>query len=192
MFWFHNDGGPLLVAPRSALGAWEGGDPPSAGRVITVQWQYDPTNPATDYDRACAITSPAGVVEMGNGWGVVLTADGSATWLESDVLAIALLQEDSGKDRLLNLLHAVPDAAWNLVVPSASVDRDGVLLLHAASTLKDVEIRTAFDAGEGHIGDAILSAIPAGRYRVEYARQPTDAHSEVGFLRFRALASGAA
>src|SRR5206468_7802445 len=30
MFWFVNDGGPLLIAPRRALGAWEGGDPSSA------------------------------------------------------------------------------------------------------------------------------------------------------------------
>jgi len=192
MFWFANDGGPLLVAPRSALGSWEGGDPPSAGRVVAVQWQYDPARPATDYDRACAVTPPVGVVEIGNDWGVVLTADGSATWLEVNVLAIALLAEDSGRDTLLNFLNALPNAAWSLVIPSASVDRDGVLLLHAASTLKDVEIRTASEAGNAHIGDAILSPIPAGRYRLEYARQSTGARSEVSFLRFRPLESVAA
>ncbi len=98
MFWFVNDGGPLLIAPRRALAAWEGGEPPSAGRTITVEWQYDPTGPATDYDRACAIGQPAGVIEIGGSWGIVVTAEGSAAWLGVGILAIVLVQEDSAEE----------------------------------------------------------------------------------------------
>src|SRR5882672_11206332 len=108
MFWFANDGGPLLIAPLRALEAWDGGDPPTDGRTITVEWQYDPTKPATDYDRACAIGQPAGVIKIGNSWGVVVTAEGSATWLDIGLLATVLVQEDSAEGTLLELLHGLP------------------------------------------------------------------------------------
>ena len=192
MFWFVNDGGPLLIAPRRALAAWEGGEPPSAGRTITVEWQYDPTGPATDYDRACAIGQPAGVIEIGGSWGIVVTAEGSAAWLGVGILAIVLVQEDSAEETLFELLHAIPEVAWKPVAPPAVIDGDGLLLLHAASTLKDVEIRTPSDTEQACIGDAILSPVPAGRYRIEYASRSTSDVSEVGFLRFRLLDSVAA
>ncbi len=189
MFWFVNDGGPLLIAPRGALGPWEGGDPPSAGRTITVEWQYEPTGPATDYDRACAIGQPVGVIEIGESWGVVVTSEGSAAWLSVGILATVLVQEDSAEETLLELLHALPEKAWKVVAPSAVIDGDGLLLLHAASTLKDVEIRAPSDTEQACIGDAILSPVPAGRYRIEYASRSTSDVSEVGFLRFRLLDS---
>ena len=192
MFWFVNDGGPLLIAPRRALGAWEGGDPPSAGRTITVEWQYEPTGPATDYDRACAIGQPVGVIEIGESWGVVVTAEGSAAWLSVGILATVLVQEDSAEGTLLELLHALPEKAWKVVAPSAVIDGDGLLLLHAASTLKDVQVRAPSDTEQACIGDAIVSPVPAGRYRIEYASRSTSDVSEVGFLRFRLLDSVAA
>jgi len=192
MFWFVNDGGPLLIAPRRALGAWEGGDPPSAGRTITVEWQYEPTGPATDYDRACAIGQPVGVIEIGESWGVVVTAEGSAAWLSVGVLTTVLVREDSAEGTLLELLHALPEKAWRVVAPSAAIDGDGLLLLHAASTLKDVEIRAPSDTEQACIGDAILSPVPAGRYRIEYASRSTSDVSEVGFLRFRLVDTVAA
>ena len=187
MLWFDNDGGPLLVAPLSALRDWEGGDPPSAGRTISVDWQYNPAGPATDYDRACAITPPAGVVEIGQTWGIVVTAVGSATWLEAGVLATAQVSEDSPRKVLENLLRTVPSGTWYVLVPSAKIDRDGIVLLHAASTLKEVEIRASSHRGRVHIGEAILNPIPAGHYRIEYARRATTDVSEVGFLRLRQL-----
>ena len=192
MFWFVNDGGPLLTAPRRALAAWEGGEPPSAGRTITVEWQYDPTGPATDYDRACAIGQPAGVIEIGGSWGIVVTAEVSAAWLAVGILAIVLVQEDSAEETLFELLHAIPEVAWKPVAPPAVIDGDGLLLLHAASTLKDVEIRTPSDTEQACIGDAILSLVPAGRYRIDYASRSTSDVTEVGFLRFRLLDSVAA
>ncbi len=192
MFWFVNDGGPLLIAPRRALGAWEGGDPPSAGRTITVEWQYEPTGPATDYDRACAIGQPVGVIEIGESWGVVVTSEGSAAWLSVGILATVLVQEDSAEETLLELLHALPEKAWKVVAPSAVIDGDGLLLLHAASTLKDVQVRAPSDTEQACIGDAIVSPVPAGRYRIEYASRSTSDVSEVGFLRFRLLDNVAA
>src|SRR5216117_1216461 len=61
-----------------------------------------------------------------------------------------------GRD-LFELLHAIPEVAWKPVAPPAVIDGDGLLLLHAASTLKDVEIRTPSDTEQACIGDAILS-----------------------------------
>lgn len=192
MLWFDNDGGPLLVAPRSTLGPWEGGDPPSGGRTISVDWHYDPDGPATDYDRACAVNEPAGVVEIGESWGVVVTAEGSATWLDASVLATVLVAEDSSWEKLQELLRAVPSTAWDVLVPSAVVDGDGVLLLHAASTVRDVQIRVPSEQGRACIGEAILNPIPAGRYCIDYASRATSDVSEVGFLRFRPLTTVAA
>lgn len=70
--WVGNDGGPFLLIPKKHLQAWEGTYPPSNGRVVEAQFRYDPTIPATDYDRACDIEAYLGLLEVGRGTTLVL------------------------------------------------------------------------------------------------------------------------
>ena len=78
-------GGPLIVVPISALAAWEGADPPTHGRKIEVSKQFDPSKPATDYDRACAIGQGPGVLSIGEVEALVLSSEvRNAVWLPRD------------------------------------------------------------------------------------------------------------
>jgi hypothetical protein len=192
MIWFNNDGGPLLVAAVTGLDAWEGADPPSGGRLIDVDSQVDPDGLATDYDRACGVMLPAGAVTISQGWGAVVSAEGSAAWLEPDVIATTFVEEDSSPEKLRELLVAMPESEWISVVPSMTIDDRGVVLLHAASTIGAVRVRDRAERGDAAIGDAILSRISAGRYCVEYASLKSDTEWDVGFLRLRRLSDVAA
>ena len=192
MIWFNNDGGPLLVAPMTGLDAWEGADPPSGGRVITVTEQLDPDGPATDYDRACDVMLPAGVVSIGQTWGAVISAEVSAGWLAPGIVAVIDVDEDSSPSTLRQLLNAVPAANWKVLAPSVAIDDHGIVLLHSACTLPEVKLRNADETGDAHIPHAILSPIAAGDYCIEFTTARSDTEWDVGFLRFRRLGPGAA
>lgn len=79
--WVTSLGGPLIAVPVSLIDAWGGADPPSDGRAIQVTRQFDPSLPATDYDRACEAAGLVGTIEIAGGQGLVLSSDTqSATW----------------------------------------------------------------------------------------------------------------
>jgi len=75
LFWVNTTGGPHLVVPEKHAAHWEGVAEPSHGRVVQATFRYDPTGPATDYDRACDVAGWLGVVRVGRGRGVVLSGD---------------------------------------------------------------------------------------------------------------------
>jgi hypothetical protein len=66
------DGGPLIVIPHRVLQQWNGIDPPRDGRTINVPRQFDRTQPATDYDRACNAPSPVSTIDVGGVGALVL------------------------------------------------------------------------------------------------------------------------
>jgi hypothetical protein len=77
-------GGPLIVMEHGALASWDGSDPPADGRVVDVAWQFDPSKPATDYDRACAVHGP-GILPVGGAEALVLSSEShNAVWLPID------------------------------------------------------------------------------------------------------------
>jgi hypothetical protein len=77
-------GGPLIVMGHGALARWDGSDTPTDGRVIDVPWQFDPSQPATDYDRACAVRGP-GTLPVGDAEALVLSSEAhNAVWLPMD------------------------------------------------------------------------------------------------------------
>lgn len=75
-------GGPLIVVPHRALSSWEGVRPPSNGRVVDVPWQFDPSTPATDYDRACNAPGLISTIPVANSEALILGSyTDNAAWL---------------------------------------------------------------------------------------------------------------
>jgi hypothetical protein len=70
--WACWDGGPHILIPEAALPLWEGSCPPSNGRLIQVRRRFDPTGPATDFDRACEIEDLLGVIRVGGHDAIVI------------------------------------------------------------------------------------------------------------------------
>jgi hypothetical protein len=62
--WVTSAGGPLMLLPENLLPYWEGINPPSDGRKIEANFRWDPTGPATDYDRACETCEMTGYINL--------------------------------------------------------------------------------------------------------------------------------
>jgi hypothetical protein len=73
--WVRTTGGPHLVVPQRYAASWDGVDAPRRGRVVRAKFRYDPSGPATDYDRACDVAGWLGVIRVGRGSGLVLAGD---------------------------------------------------------------------------------------------------------------------
>lgn len=100
-------GGPLIVMPHDALPSWEGTRPPANGRVIEVAWQFDPSGPATDYDRACDAPGLISTISVGPHDALVL---GSFT----DNATI--LWSDAGECTIVRLVSVEDDARFEAAV----------------------------------------------------------------------------
>jgi hypothetical protein len=81
--WVTVGRGPLILMPRPALMAWGGVEQPRGGRVIEARSRWrDPDAPATDYDRACDLQEPLGVLDVNGRAALVLGGEPLATtWL---------------------------------------------------------------------------------------------------------------
>ena len=190
LHWFQNDGGPLLIIPEPAAPYWEGGDPPSNGRVVEATFRYD-TQIATDYDRACDVNDWVGALEIGPSWGVVLgnTTSASAAWLAGpraeQFYAVGVdATDDDSSATLLTLATSQRNGAWRRVLTSAEVTARGLLLLHAASRGGEVQEQASDTPGTALIGDGIRHAVPPGRFAVEACTVGMPQRTFVTFVRF--------
>lgn len=173
MLEFANDGGPLLLAPRSPAPFWEGSEMPSAGRVISAASRT--VHPvATDYDRACDVNDGAELLDAGPGWVIVLNSEvAGAAWipLGDDPASVGVVATSGGSDASLSAIYVSrADGRWTILSESLEIGSGGVCLMHAAG-IPNTEAEFAFDTEAGKpyatIGDAIVYPLPAGRYRVE-------------------------
>src|SRR5213080_4194046 len=140
--WFYNDGGPLAVLPYSPETLWEGGDRPSAGRVVEATFRYA-GDPATDYDGACDVKDVE-LLERAPGWILILGGVvQEAAWLPIDaqrfLLACVEVLDDSSEPGLRELYRGMEENAWTLVKHDVHVDDGGLVLMHSAGTLAEVE-----------------------------------------------------
>lgn len=78
--WVESGGGPLLLVDRSLLLDWGGG---KLGEVMN------------DYDRACEVETPVGVIRVGDGDGLVLSVDHATTFLKLNDEAGILIRLDA-------------------------------------------------------------------------------------------------
>jgi hypothetical protein len=200
-FW--NDGGPLLIAPQAAVPWWEGGDPPSDGRVVHAEARASGHDVATDYDRACDIDpESAGALDVGESWGVVIgtAAAQSAFWLPGadprEFFAVGIeAADDTAPDRLREL--AAAPGSWRVLRERLAVGPEGLLLAHAASRLTEVRERPATMPAAGGeseaalIGHGLRFAAPAGEYTVSARDVGTSSGEYLTFIRFAAAEPGA-
>lgn len=194
---FANDGGPLLVAPRFPAPTWEGGEPPSAGRVVQAEFRALGTGPATDYDRACDVEAPAAVLRAPPSWVLVLReAHGGAAWLPPLFPGELLLMqfeappdEESG-EAVVALLAGQPATAWQTLAEGLDVGPRGMLLLHAAgspTTEAEQQYGVIPDAGYAVIGESINCPAIPGRYDLKSCTVPlsvSEGEYHTCFLRF--------
>ena len=198
-FW--NDGGPVIIVPQAALQAWEGGDPPSEGRVVEARTRWDAaTAPATDYDRACDVDpESAGLLEIGTSWGVVLgtAAAQTAHWLPgatpSQFYAVGIEAVDNASpERLRALASSAGD--WQRLCERAPIGPEGLLLAHAACRLSEVTERSAMTAADeaeragAVIGDGLRFELPGGEYAIDARDVTTEEGDYLTFVRFTSVA----
>lgn len=81
--WITPERGPAIMMPRPALMAWGGVEQPRNGRVIEARTRWrEPAAPATDYDRACDVPAPLGVIDVNGRHALVLgDAPLATTWV---------------------------------------------------------------------------------------------------------------
>jgi hypothetical protein len=77
--WITGCGGPLILLPEQLVESWSGLDPPVGGRVVESEGRWDPSGPATDYDRACDVDEAIANIDVGEGRGVVIGGEPAAT-----------------------------------------------------------------------------------------------------------------
>jgi hypothetical protein len=166
------DGGPFIAVPSSAIAAWEGIDHPRDGRVIDVAWQYDPSGPATDYDRACASTDLLSLITVGTEQALVFLAmTESIGWVPfrhgsvGGVFVTQLSVDDD--ERCESEIHRLMEVDFGPAIADWELRAPGARLFHAAET------------GASITGDVLELDLPAGRYEVQVLHYDERATAEM-------------
>jgi Immunity protein 21 len=170
--WFANDGGPLLAIDAQAAADWTG-----TGEDTTTG-----IPPGSDYDRACHVDYPAGILPAGSSSAVVIGAQenvGAARWLQgADPTVVFLVGAVFGDETtdlaLFEQLLRGHGFEWvhlgELTVPSGRL-----ALFHAACSGADVTLDPLREPAL--IGDAITQPVLPGRYRLSAAEARFDDHA---------------
>lgn len=171
--WVESMGGPLIVVPVSALAAWH-------GSTETGVMAGDATAP-DDYDRACAVDDPAGVITVGgHGAQALVLADEPATscylpehraflrWLA----AYSEAELRAGADAVL----ADPATRWE---ECGSWVSDGpAVLMDSAEAGAELDV----EYPGGGMPSQVPVPLPAGRWRVRATRTRADEGIRVGLV----------
>jgi hypothetical protein len=169
--WIGTTGGPHLVVPEKHAIHWEGVAVPSHGRVVQAKFRYDPTEPATDYDRACDVEGYLGVVRIGRGRGLVL----------ADVPLLTAYHLCQGRHFLLQ---------WDFAPSESALLKFFESKLNNLSVLEEASFRhpggrlvlcDASDTPRDWLGDYAMFELTAGQYLVTASRAEA---GETGFVAF--------
>jgi hypothetical protein len=159
--WVESGGGPLIAIPEVVLPFWTGAD----GDEL-----------ASDYDRACEVEGPVGLLPVGNTTALVLGDEPAATSYLPEHGTFVRWSAGDPEDALpAGVPAALATAAWGREVywevPGT------VVLFDAASS----------GAGATKAGHLRI-ALTAGRYAVRAAHaEPGPESSSVGLVRLRPL-----
>ncbi|MFE6050966.1 Imm21 family immunity protein [Kitasatospora sp. NPDC056446] len=157
MEWIDSEGGPLVLVPEAALGAWTG----CAG---------------ADYDRACGTDGHLGLLDVGGAQALVLGEEpASTTYLPEQGLLLRWVAAESEEAVLAALPRALRLAAWE---PETVWEVAGgpVYLFDAGWT-------GAESAAEGRL----RLDLAAGRHRVRAAYVEPDGETSVMLVRLGAV-----
>jgi hypothetical protein len=137
--WVSSDGGPLLLVAEEYLLAWEGCENPSAGRKVEAQFRWNLDGVATDYDRACDVHDWVGLIEVGQGKGLVLGDEPlTTTWfpLADGGLLVRWVCADS-EEELIAAARKIPDSAYVDSGLCLQVRNSPLVLLQASESWDD-------------------------------------------------------
>lgn len=157
---FANDGGPLIVLPRTSASAWAGTPDGSV---------------AGDYGRACDVDEIVGSVPVGNALGIVVGSCehvATAQWLvagsdEACVVGWFYGDEDS-EPALLRAYPRLASDVWQPVAEGVPVSGD-LLLLHAGDSGTETAVWSPGEAVDFvGIGDAVPANVSSGAYDVSW------------------------
>ncbi|MER7766927.1 Imm21 family immunity protein [Kitasatospora sp. NPDC096140] len=175
LLWVESMGGPLIAVPVSALPRWHGCT--ESGMVIGDGDDRD------DYDRACEVADPAGVIAVGgeDARGLVL-ADQPATtcYLPEHHAFVRWLGADSEAD-LIAAARAVladPGTAWE---ECGVWETDGAAVLMDSVTA-GAELGVEFPDGRGRPEQAPVPLRP-GSWTVHAVHASPNEYTSVGVVR---------
>ena len=84
MVWLNTDAGHLVFMQESTRPRWSGIEPPRDGREVTARFRWNrPTDPPTDYDRACDIDDVVGILDVDGQSAIVLGQEPMPTTCQS-------------------------------------------------------------------------------------------------------------
>ncbi|MFJ9459819.1 Imm21 family immunity protein [Kitasatospora sp. NPDC101447] len=151
--WIDSEGGPLVLVPEAALGAWTGSE-------------------GADYDRACGVDGHVGLLDVGGAQALVL-GDGplSTTHLPERGLLLRWMAAESEEAILAALPRALQLAEWEPEL-TWEVGNGPVYLFDAGWT-----------GGESATEGRLRLDLPAGRRRVRAARVEPDEQAQVVLVR---------
>ncbi|WP_405594387.1 immunity 21 family protein [Streptomyces sp. NBC_01410] len=173
LVWVDSMGGPLIVIPVSALGAWRG----STGSGMVAGDATD----ADDYDRACAVDDLAGAIAVGgSGVQALVLGDEPATscYLPEHRAFLRWLAADSADG-----LKAAAEAV--LADPATRWEECGTWVTDGPAVLMDsaeagAELNVEYPGG-GMPAQAPVP-LPAGRWRVRAFHTEADEENWVGLV----------
>lgn len=168
---------PLLLVAKEHLSAWQGIDVPSNGRKVVAQFRSNRGGPATDYDRACDVDDYVGVIDVGNGKGIVLGDEPLMTTSEpvSDGGLLIRWVYAESENELIAAVDKLPAEAYEDSGISFIVDGPS-LVLFAASEPGDVQIFSRIEIN-----------ISPGYYRVSTGKYEDDKTSFISHRLRRVL-----
>jgi hypothetical protein len=154
LVWLESGGGPFAVVARASLPHWSG--------------------TAADYDRACEVADPVGVLTLSDGsQALVLGDEPLATAYLPDCLALVRWGYAESEDGVADLIRAgLAAAVWE----------EGPVL---STTGELVMFDAAYPGtGVGVLTDGTALALPAGTYRIDSARIEPDSRTSFSVHRF--------
>lgn len=161
--WIESTGGPLLLLEMELLPLWRG--------ILEGNGRM------TDYDRACQITSYVGRIEVGSGFGIVLSGEPlSTTWYESNNLRDSFVvrwvcAED--EKAVLSALSSIPlDLAWEPTGETFDTNHKELIVFDSSCPSTAIEAYLAI-------------TLPVGRYSIETLEYRPHAELSLLLHRFR-------
>jgi len=175
--WISSSGGPLVAVPEQLLESWSGVDPPADGRRLKVKARWDPTRPATDFDRACDVEEPIAALAIGDGSVIVIGGEPPMTTFvprpDGGLLVGWIDGETEAESTLLEHLEGRDFDGDTGVVAMIEVSPGPLVVFDAACPGIEVE------------EDRLVLDLYPGRYMASATPFEPDAHTSLSVVRLQ-------
>ena len=142
---------------KRLLPFWEGSGAPSNGRIVEAESRWG-LGIATDYDRSCDIADWSGLIEVGDGLGLVLSIENhSTTWIPATGDTVGTLVEWGFADSESDILEELRQL-------TVGVDIEGPKIWEIESG--SVVLFAAAESGLEPIYQRLEFELVPGRYRI--------------------------